>query len=116
MLGKALARECHDVCLEAGVHVVLNVDCVLLADLHKHPDVVLVVRVFLLVRVQQMFVLFEVFYNFAVDSLVLKCAVQNDKHLRRDGPVVQVRDMPLEDEFHGTKGSNFILVLAVETL
>ena len=90
LLAKAFAGLGHDVCLHAGVHVILDVDGVLLGDFHVHSDVVLVVGVFLLVWVQQVLVLLQVFDYFAVHSLVLQSAVQHNKHFACDCPVVQV--------------------------
>ena len=69
---EAFARLCHDVRLHARVHIVLDVDAVLLGDLHEHADVVLVIRILLLIWVQQVLVLLEILDHFAVDSLVLE--------------------------------------------
>ena len=113
---EAFARLCHDVRLHASVHVVLDVDAVLLGDLHEHTDVVLIVRIFLLIWVQQVLVLFEILDHFAVDSLVLERSVQNDKDLSCDGPVVQVRDMSFKDELEGTDWADLILVFTIQAL
>jgi hypothetical protein len=66
--------------------------------------------------VQQVLVLLKVPDDFAVDSLVLEGAVQDDEHLGGDGPVVEVRDVALQDELEGADRADLVLVLAVETL
>ena len=58
LLAEALAGLGEDVSLQASVHVVLDVDGVLLGDLHEHTDVILVVRILLLIWMEQMLVLF----------------------------------------------------------
>lgn len=90
LLAESLSWLGHDIGLHASVHVVLNVDGVGLGNLHEHANVIFVVLVFLLIRMEQMLVLFQVFDNLAIDSLVLQSAVQNDEHFSRDRPVVEV--------------------------
>lgn len=51
------ARLNHDVSLHTRVHVVLDVNSVLLGDFHEHTNVVLVIGVLLLVRMQEVLVL-----------------------------------------------------------
>ena len=116
LFAEALARLHKDVGLEARVHVVLQVDGVELADLHEHADVVLILGVLLRVRVQQVLVLFQILDDLAVHLLVLEGAVQDDQDLRVDRPVVQVRDVPLEDELERANRTHLLLVLAVQTL
>ena len=41
--------------------------------------------------------------------------MDNDEHLHVDGPVVQVRDVPLQDELERADGRDLLLVLAVQT-
>ena len=111
-----LARLGEHVGLEARVHIILDVVGVCLRDLHIHFDVVLVVGVLLLVGMQQVLVLLEVLDDFAVDADVLQGAVDDDEHLHVDGPVVQVRDVPLQDELECADGRHLLLVLAVQSL
>jgi len=113
LLAEALARLSQNVCLEASVHVVFDVDRILLADLHEHAHVVLVVGILLLVRVQQVLVFLEVADYFPVDSLILKRAVKHDKDLGRDSPVIEVRNVSLKDELKRANGTHLLLVLAV---
>ena len=115
LLGELLAGFGEHVGLEAGVHVVFDVVGVRLRDLHVHFDVVLVVRVLLLVGMQQVLVLLKVLDDFAVDADVLQGPVDNDEHLHVDGPVVQVRDVPLQDELERADGRDLLFVLAVQT-
>lgn len=112
---EAFARLRQDFRLETRVHIVLDVDRVLLADLHEHADVVLVVGVLLLIRVQQVLIFLKVANYFPVDSLVLQRAVQNNKHLRSDGPVVQVGDVAFKDELKCANGTHLVLVLSIQT-
>ena len=114
LLGKALARFDKDVSLGARVHVVLEVYAVLARDVHKHLDVVFVVGILLLVGVQQVLVLLEVANHFSVDSLVLQRAVQNDKHFRRDGPIVQVGDVAFQDELESANWTDLVFVFSMQ--
>ena len=116
LLSEALARLDENISLRARVHIVLQVNAILARHIHKHLNVVLVVRILLLVRMEQMLVLFEVADHFAIHSLVLQRAVQNDEHFRRDRPVVQVRDVTLKDELQCADRTHLVLVLAVQTL
>ena len=72
--------------------------------------------VFFLVGVQQVLVLLQVAHHLAVHSLVLQRTVQNYEHLRRDGPVVQVRDVTLQDELQRADRTHLVFVLAVQAL
>ena len=47
---------------------------------------------------QQMLILFQIANNFPVHALVLQRTMQDDEDLGRDGPVVKVGDVALEDE------------------
>ena len=62
-----------------------------------------------------MLVFLKILYDFAVDADVLKGAMDDNEHLHVDGPVVEVRDMPLQDELEGTDGRHLLLVLAIQT-
>ena len=79
LVGELLARLSEHICLEACVHVELDVVRVGLRDLHVHFDVVLVVRVLLLVGMQQVLVLLKVLDDFAVDADVLQGPVDDDE-------------------------------------
>ena len=72
LLCEAFSRLDQDICLHAGVHVVLDVDAVLARDLHEHSDVVLVVRVLLLIRMEQVLIFLQVTNDFPVDPLILQ--------------------------------------------
>jgi len=72
LLAEALARLGQNISLHARVHVVLDVDGVLLRDLHEHTNVVLIVWVFLLVGVQEMLIFLQVLDYFPIHSFVLK--------------------------------------------
>ena len=114
LFSKALARFDQNVGLGARIHVVLEVDAVLARDVHEHLDVVFVVGILLLVGVQQVLVLLEVANHFSVDSLVLQRAVQNDKHFRRDGPIVQVGDVAFQDELESANRTDLVFVLSMQ--
>ena len=63
-----------------------------------------------------MLVLLQILYHFAVDSLVLEGAVQDDEDLGGDGPVVQIGNVALQNELEGADRADLILVLSIETL
>ena len=88
----------------------------MLADLHEHAYVVLVVGVFLLVGVQQVLVFLEITNYFSIHSLILQRTVQYNKDLRRDGPVIQVRNVSLKDKLQSPNWTNLVLVFAVQAL
>ena len=66
-----------------------------------------------------MLIFLEIADHLLVDSLVLQGAVQNDKHLGGDGPVVQVGDVALEDEFECADWADCVIfifiMLAIKT-
>ncbi len=88
----------------------------MLADLHEHAYVVLVVGVLLLVGVQQVLVFLEITNYFSIHSLILQRTVQYNKDLRRDGPVIQVRNVSLKDKLQSPNWTNLVLVFAVQAL
>ena len=88
LVRELLARLSEHICLEACVHVELDVIRVGLRDLHVHFDVVLVVRVLLLVRVKQVLVFLKILDDLAVNADVLQGPVDDNEHLHVDGPVV----------------------------
>ena len=63
-----------------------------------------------------MLILFQVSDNFSIHSLVLKRSVQYNEYFGCNGPVVQVRNVSLEDELKGTDRADLILMFAIETL
>ena len=72
LLCEAFSRLNQDICLYASVHVVLDVDAILARDFHKHSDIVLVVRILLLIRMEQVLIFLQVTDDFPVDPLVLQ--------------------------------------------
>ena len=97
-LSQLLAWLDKDVGLDACVHVVLQVNCIGLGDVHVHLDVILVVWILLFVGVEQMLVLLQIFDDLPVDADVLERSVDDDEHLGGDCPVVQVGDVSLKEE------------------
>ena len=63
---------------------------------------------------KQVFFAFEVLIDFAVHFNVLEPTVEDDENLGVDGPVVEVADVALEDEFERAEGTNLIFVFAVK--
>ncbi len=63
-----------------------------------------------------MFLRLEVLVDFAVDLDVLEGTVKGDQDFGVDSPVVQVRDVPFENEFEGAKRTNQIFMFIVQTL
>ena len=63
-----------------------------------------------------MLILFQVLNHLAVDSLVLQGAMQHNKHFRGNCPVVQVRNVSLQDEFEGANWTHLVFVFSVQAL
>jgi len=84
------------------------------ADLCVHFDVVIHFRFFVLVGMQQMFFAFEVLIDFAVHFNVLEATVEYNKDLGVDGPVIEVADVALENEFEGAEGADLIFVFSIQ--
>ena len=89
----------ENVSFVGNIQVEFNVGRVLLANLRVHLDVVVHFCLFVLIGVQQVFFAFEVLIDFAVHFNVLEPTVEDDENLSVDGPVVEVADVALEDEF-----------------
>ena len=85
---KLLAWFGEHISLEARVHVEFDVGRVSFRNLHVHLDVILVVRVLPLVRMEQVLVLLKILDDLAVNSDVLQGAVDDNEHFHVDGPVV----------------------------
>ena len=115
-VGEFLARLGQHISFEASVHVVLDVVRVRLRNLHVHFDVVLVIWVLFLVRMQQVFVLLKIFDYLAVDADVLQRPVNDYENLHIDGPVVQVRDVSFQDKLERSDRRDLLLMLAVKSL
>ena len=69
-----------------------------------------------MVRVQKMLVLLQISDHFPIHSFILQRSVQNDKNFRRDGPIVQIRDVSLKNELKRADRTHLVLMLSVQTL
>ena len=61
-----------------------------------------------------MFFAFEVLIDFAVHFNVLEATVEYNKDLGVDGPVIEVADVALENEFEGAEGADLIFVFSIQ--
>jgi hypothetical protein len=63
---------------------------------------------------EKMLFTFEVLIDFAVNFNVLEATMEDNEYFCVDGPVVEVADVALEDEFERAEGTNLIFVFAVK--
>ena len=110
----SLKAFAEDVRLATDVQVELNITSVLARYLRVHFNVVFVLRILLVVRVQQVLLAFQVFVDLAVHFDVLERSVEDDEALEVDGPVVEVRNVPFEHKFERADRRHVVFVLAIQ--
>ncbi len=90
VIGYLLHAFSEDVSLAGDVEVKLDVIGVYPADLSVHLKIVVSLRLFVLIRMQQMLFALEVFIYLAVYFDVLKRTVEHNEDLGVDCPVIQI--------------------------
>lgn len=115
VIGYLLHSLGEDVSLAGDIQVELNVIGIYLANLCVHLKVVVCLRLFVLIRVEQMLFAFQILINLAVHFDVLERTVEHNEHLGVDCPVIQVGDMAFKSKLEGPEWAHLVLMLPIET-